>query len=69
MAVEQIVDKIMELEIGTRLQLLAPVVRGKKGEHQKILDELKKEGFVRVRIDGEVRDLYEDIELVKTNII
>ena len=66
MAVEQIVDKIMELETGTRLQLLAPVVRGKKGEHQKILEELKKEGFVRVRIDGEVRDLYEDIELAKT---
>ncbi|MDI9476974.1 MAG: excinuclease ABC subunit UvrA [Natronincolaceae bacterium] len=66
MEVEQIVDKIMELELGTRLQLLAPIIRGKKGEHQKILEEIKKEGFVRVRIDGEVRDLYEDIELVKT---
>ncbi len=66
MEVEQIVDKIMELEDGTRLQLLAPIVRGRKGEHQKILEKVKKEGFVRVRIDGEVRDLYEDIELAKT---
>ncbi|MFW5648690.1 MAG: excinuclease ABC subunit UvrA [Candidatus Alkaliphilus sp. MAG34] len=66
MEVEQIVDKIMELETGTRLQLLAPIIRGKKGEHQKVLEEIKKEGFVRVRIDGEVRDLYEDIELAKT---
>ncbi len=66
MAVEQIVDKIMELEPGTRLQLLAPIIRGKKGEHKKVLEEIKKEGFVRVRIDGEVRDLYEDIELTKT---
>ncbi|HZK57274.1 MAG TPA: excinuclease ABC subunit UvrA [Clostridia bacterium] len=66
MEVEQIVDKIMELETGTRLQLLAPIIRGKKGEHQKVLEEIRKEGFVRVRIDGEVRDLYEDIELAKT---
>lgn len=66
MTVEQIVDKIMELEEGTRLQLLAPIVRGKKGEHQKLLEEIKKEGFVRVRINGEVKDLYEDIKLAKT---
>ena len=66
MEVEQIVDKIMELEPGTKLQLLAPIVRGKKGEHQKMLEDIRKEGFVRVRIDGEVRDLYEDIELIKT---
>lgn len=66
MAVEQIVDKIMELGEGTRLQLLAPIVRGKKGEHQKLLEEIKKEGFVRIRINGEVRDLYEDIKLSKT---
>jgi len=66
MTVEQIVDRIMELESGTKLQLLAPIVRGKKGEHQKLLEEVKKEGFVRVRIDGEVKDLYEDIKLTKT---
>lgn len=66
MTVEQIVDKIMELESGTKLQLLAPIIRGKKGEHKKLLEEIKKEGFVRVRINGEVKDLYEDIKLAKT---
>lgn len=66
MTVEQISDKIMELEPRTKLQLLAPIVRGKKGQHKKLLDKIKKEGFVRVRIDGEVRDLYEDIEISKT---
>ncbi len=66
MTVEQIVDKIMELKEGTRLQILAPVIRGKKGEHQKVLDDIKKEGFVRVRIDGEVRDIGEEIKLAKT---
>ncbi|WP_026476674.1 excinuclease ABC subunit UvrA [Alkaliphilus transvaalensis] len=66
MTVEQIVDKIMEFEEGTKLQILAPVVRGKKGEHQKLLEEIKKEGFVRVRINGEVMDLHDDIKLSKT---
>lgn len=66
MTVEQIVDRLMEFDEGTKLQLLAPVVRGKKGEHQKILDDIKKDGFVRVRIDGEVRDLQEEIKLAKT---
>ncbi len=66
MTVEQITDKIMELDSRTKIQLLAPIIRGKKGEHKKILDKIKKEGFVRVRIDGEVRDLYEDINLSKT---
>ncbi len=66
MTVEQIVDKIMDLETGTKLQLLAPIIRGKKGEHQKVLEEIKKEGFARVRINGEVKDLYEDIKLAKT---
>lgn len=66
MTVEQIVDKIMELGLGVKLQLLAPIIRGKKGEHQKILEEIKKEGFVRVRIDGLVMDLQEEIKLTKT---
>ncbi|SDL28751.1 excinuclease ABC subunit UvrA [Natronincola ferrireducens] len=65
MTVEQIVDKIMTFGEGTKLQLLAPVLRGKKGEHQKLLEEIKKEGFVRVRIDGEIRDIYEEIKLEK----
>lgn len=65
MTVEQIVDKIMALGEGTKLQILAPILRGKKGEHQKLLEEIKKEGFVRVRIDGEIRDVYEEIKLQK----
>ncbi len=66
MTVEQIVDKIMELEEGTKLQLLAPIIRGKKGEHQKVIEQIKKDGFTRIRVDGEVKDLYEEIKLSKT---
>ena len=66
MTVEQIVDKIIELGEGTKLQILAPLIRGKKGEHQKVLEDIKKEGFVRVRIDGEVRDIQDEIKLAKT---
>ncbi|KAB3532155.1 excinuclease ABC subunit UvrA [Alkaliphilus pronyensis] len=66
MTVEQIVDKIMEQDIGSKLQLLAPVIRGKKGQHQKVLEDIKKEGFVRVRVNGEVMDLQEEIKLSKT---
>ncbi|MEN1759146.1 excinuclease ABC subunit UvrA [Anoxynatronum sibiricum] len=65
MTVEQIVDRIMQMEMGTRLQVMAPVVRGKKGEHQKLLEQIQKEGFVRVRINGEVREVYEEIKLEK----
>ncbi|MCL6450597.1 MAG: excinuclease ABC subunit UvrA [Acetobacteraceae bacterium] len=63
--VEQMVDRILEYPEGTRLQVLAPVVRGRKGEHQKLLEELRKSGYVRVRVDGEVRDLAERIVLEK----
>ena len=66
MTVEQIVDKIMELGEGSKIQILAPLIRGKKGEHQKVLDDIKKEGFVRVRVDGEVRDIQDEIKLAKT---
>ncbi len=59
----QITDEIMELPEGTRLQILAPVIRGRKGEYRKELDDIKKEGFVRVRVDGEVREITEDIVL------
>ncbi len=62
---EQIIDAIMELPEGTRLQILSPVVRGRKGEYKKTLDEIRQEGFTRVRVDGVVRTLYEEIELVK----
>lgn len=64
--IDQIVDRIMELEEGTKIQILAPVIRGKKGEHKKVFENAKKSGFVRVKVDGELRDLSEDIELKKT---
>lgn len=63
--VEQIVDKVLELEEGTRFLVLAPIVRGRKGEHQKIIDNLRKTGYVRVRVNGEIRTLDEDIVLDK----
>jgi excinuclease ABC subunit A len=64
-SVDQIADRVMELPEGTRMQILAPVIKGRKGEHAKILEGIKKNGFVRARIDGEVRDLGEDIKLEK----
>jgi excinuclease ABC subunit A len=63
--VEQIVDQLYELPEGTRLMLLAPLVRDRKGEHEKLLAGAKQAGFVRVRVDGEVRDLDEEIDLDK----
>jgi excinuclease ABC subunit A len=62
---EQIVDSIMELPEGTRIQLLAPIVRGRKGEYAKLFEEVAKEGFARVRVDGEVRELREKIAIDK----
>lgn len=63
--VDQIVDKVMELEERTKIQLLAPIARGKKGEFVKELNEVRKQGFVRARIDGEIVDLADDIKLEK----
>jgi len=63
--VQQIVDQLLAMPEGTKLQLLAPVVRGKKGEHVKLLEETRKEGFVRVRVDGEVLDMNDEIKLDK----
>jgi len=63
--VEQIVDQIYELPEGTRVMLMAPLVRDRKGEHEKLLAGAKQAGFVRVRVDGELRDLDEEIELDK----
>lgn len=63
--VDQIVDKILGLEDGTRIQLLAPVVRNRKGEHTKLLDDAKKSGYVRVRVDGIIYDLGEKIDVDK----
>jgi len=62
---DQIVDQVMELPEGTRFQVLAPVVRGRKGEYGKLLEELARKGFPRARIDGEVRELAEPIRLPK----
>ncbi len=63
--VDQMVDKIMELPEGSRIQVLAPIVRGRKGEHIKVLERAKRSGYVRVRIDGNLFDLSEDIKLEK----
>ena len=63
--VDQMVDQLMALPERTRLQLLAPVVRGRKGEHVKILDQARKSGYVRVRIDGNLYELSEEIKLEK----
>ena len=63
--IDQIVDNVMKLEEGTRIQILAPVVRGRKGEYTKLLEELQKEGFARIRIDGENYELTDEIKLDK----
>ena len=66
-SIDQMVDTIMAFEEGTKLLVLAPVVRGRKGTHEKILDRIRREGFTRVRVDGEVKLLEEDeIKLEKT---
>ena len=63
--VDQMVDQILALPEGTKIQLLAPVVRGRKGEHAKVLERAKRSGYVRVRIDGNLYDLSEEIKLEK----
>lgn len=63
--IDQMVDQIMALPEGTKLQLLAPVVRGRKGEHAKVLERAKKSGYVRVRVDGSLYELTEEIKLDK----
>src|SRR5665213_1753487 len=62
---EQIVDQILAFPEGTRIQLLAPVIRGRKGEYTKLVEEIGKEGFARVRVDGEIRELKDKVELDK----
>ena len=63
--VQQMVDALLALGEGARLTLLAPVIRGKKGEHHKVLDDIRKDGYVRVRVDGEIRELGEEIKMDK----
>ena len=64
--IDQICDQVLSFEEGTRMLILAPVIRAKKGQHQKVLETAKKNGYVRVRVDGEMRELEEDINLEKT---
>ena len=61
--IDQIIDNIMELEEGTKIQVLAPVIRGRKGEYVKLIQDFQKEGFVRVRIDGNIYEITDDIEI------
>ena len=64
-SVDQIIDQLMALPEGTRMQVLAPVIRGRKGEYQKVFEDARKSGFVRVRVDGSIYDLSEEIKLDK----
>ena len=64
-SIDQIVDRIMALPQGTKIQLLSPVIRGKKGEHVKVLEDAKRSGYVRARVDGIIYDLAEEIRLEK----
>lgn len=66
--VEQMVDAIMALPEGTKIQVLAPLVRGKKGQYRKLIEDVRKEGFVRVRVDGEVHEVTDDIEMDRYKI-
>jgi excinuclease ABC subunit A len=63
--VEQMVDQVLALEAGTRLQILAPVVRGQKGEHARVFEDARRGGFVRVRVNGELRETSEEIQLAR----
>lgn len=66
-SVDQMTDRLTEFPEGTKYMILAPVIKDRKGEHVKVLEGIRKQGFVRARIDGEMRDLSEDIKLSKTN--
>ncbi|MGM9973441.1 MAG: excinuclease ABC subunit UvrA [Clostridiaceae bacterium] len=67
-SVDQIVDKVMELPERTKIQVLAPIIRGRKGTHEKVLESIKKNGYVRARVDGELYDLTEDEITLEKNI-
>lgn len=65
MTIQEIVDKVMELPERTKLQIMAPVVRGKKGRHEKLIESIKKDGYVRIRVNGENMEVTDDIDLEK----
>ena len=64
--VEQMVDSILQCETGTKIQILAPVIRGRKGEYREVFEQIRRDGFLRVRVDGEIRDVDKPIKLKKT---
>ena len=64
--IQQMVDRLMTLPAGSRIVLLAPVIRGRKGEYRKLFFDLRRQGYVRVRVNGQLRELTEEIELAKT---
>ena len=66
-SIEEMTNKVLEYEVGTKIEIMAPVIHGEKGTQKDLLEELRKEGFVRARIDNEVRDLNDDIVLEKNN--
>ncbi len=66
-SIEEMTNKVLEYEVGTRIEIMAPVVHGEKGTQKDLLEELRKEGFVRARIDGDAKDLNDDIVLEKNN--
>ena len=65
-SIEEMVNKVLELEEGTKIMVMAPVVKGEKGTHKDLFENLRKDGYIRVKVDGELLDLSEDIELSKT---
>ncbi|WP_099188536.1 excinuclease ABC subunit UvrA [Tepidibacter mesophilus] len=65
MTVQEIVDKVLKLEDRTKIQILSPVIRGKKGKHEKVIERIKKEGFVRIKVDGENYEITDEIDLEK----
>ncbi|AVL00387.1 excinuclease ABC subunit UvrA [Pediococcus inopinatus] len=67
-SVEQMVDKVLSLPERTKLQIMSPIVRAKKGQHKKIFEKIKREGFVRVRVDGEIHDIEEELDLNKSKM-
>ena len=66
-SIEEMTNKVLEYEVGTKIEIMAPVIHGEKGTQKDLLEELRKEGFVRAKIDNEVRDLNDDIVLEKNN--
>lgn len=63
--IEQIVDQVLTLEERTRIQVLAPVIRGRKGEHKRVIEDIRKDGFVRIRVDGELHEVTDELNLDK----